>query len=406
MSAMNVEPQTSYGANQGTILALGVDVAVVRAALLENIGGHYRLAAWQHQPYRAEVSVADQCAALLRTLSDQQGRPLLDRARGTPWLSAQDPIRRPPLAQVTVTASPRAAVRVWLAGLTPRASIEAARQVLGNCPAQVVGVTRYAAELTVGALLDDLAIRKPDMIVVVGGYDDGASGSMDDGGDGEMQPLLDLCRTVGQALARTAPAHQPGVVFAGSRRAAAQAVTALQGNHGGAVEQVENVHPAPDIIQHAGLAQAVNSYFARLCRRADGMRELGRWVTSPGRLLAQEAAFSRLVRTWAEVQQLSELHGLYTGPTWWLHVWVRQGQSSARLRYVEAGSRPAEFGGWPPLQLVSGRWPEDLWPQPSRFWWDRSGMAPMIAAVGQVAPLAMVQVLQTDLLPLMRERMR
>ena len=31
-------------------------------------------------------------------------------------------------------------------------------------------------------------------------------------------------------------------------------------------------------------------------------------------------------------------------------------------------------------------------------------MAPMIAAVGLVAPQAMVQVLQTDLLPLMRER--
>lgn len=396
MSATTSEPgqPSGYGTEQGTILALGVDTAVVRAALLENVGGHYRLAAWQNQPFRAEVGVVDQCAALLRTLGDQQGRLLLDRARGVPWLSAEDPIRRPPLAQVTATASPRAGVRVWLVGLAPHNSISAARQVLGSCPAQVVGVTRYAADLTVNALLDALAIGQPDMIVVVGGYDDGAAT--------DMQPLLDLCRLVGSALARTAPAHQPGVVFAGSRRVAAQAVEILQGSLGGAVENVENVHPTPEFIQRNGLAQAVNNYFARLCRRVDGMRELGRWVTSPGRLLAQEAAFSRLVRVWAELQQLPELHGLYTGPTWLLHVWVQQGQSSARWRYVEPGKRPAEFAEWPPLQFVCGQWPVELWPLPSRFWWDRSGMAPMIAAVGQVAPQAMVQVLQTDLLPLLR----
>jgi hypothetical protein len=382
------------GANPGAILALGVDIAVVRAALLENVNGHYRLAAWQHQPFRADVGVADQCAALLSVLSEQQGRQLLDRARGVPWLSQEDPIRRPPLAQVTVTASPRAAVRIWLVGLA-RASIAAARQVLGDCPAQVVGVTQYAADLTTPALRAALTGGQPDMLVVVGGYDDGAAA---------LQPLLDLCRTTGAVLARTAPAQRPGVVFAGSRGAAAQAVELLQGGHSGTVETVENVHPAPDLMQHTGLAQAVNSYFARLCRRVDGMRELGRWVTSPGRLLAQEAAFSRMVRTWTELHQLPHLHALYTGPTWWLHVWVQQGQAGARWRYVEPGQRPERFAGWPPLQLVSGHWPTDLWPRPSRFWWDRSGMAPMVATVGQVAPQAMMQVLQTDLLPLMRER--
>ena len=260
----------------------------------------------------------------------------------------------------------------------------------------MVGVTRYAADLTVNVLLDALASGQPDMIVVVGGYDDD--------GATDMQPLLDLCRIVGNALARTAPARQPGVVFAGSRPLAPTAVKLLQSSVGGTVESVENVHPTPEFIQRNGLAQAVNSYFARLCRRVDGMRELGRWVTSPGRMLAQEAAFSRLVRTWAELQQLPELHGLYAGPAWWLHVWVQQGQSGARWRYVEPGQRPAEFVEWPPLQFVCGPWPVELWPLPGRFWWDRSGMAPMIAAVGQVAPQAMVQVLQTDLLPLMRER--
>jgi hypothetical protein len=56
--------------------------------------------------------------------------------------------------------------------------------------------------------------------------------------------------------------------------------------------------------------------------------------------------------------------------------------------------------GWPPLQLVSGEWPAAFWPQPEIFWLDRSGMAPFVAAVGQMAPQAMLQVLRTDLLRL------
>lgn len=390
------QPVYVSGAGQGTILALGVDVAMVRAAVLENIAGHYRLAAWQSQPFRNDVGVADQCVTLLRPLAEQIGRPLLDRQNSAPWLSDEDPIRRPPLTQVAVTASPRAAVRVWLVGLSLRDSIAAARQVLGSCPAQVVGATPYATDLPVNVMVDTLALAQPDMVVIVGGYDDDVIA--------DRQPLLDLCRCVGSALARTAPAHQPGVVFAGNRWVAQQAVEILQGSVVGTVDAVENVHPTPTILQRSGLAQAVNNHYARLCRRVDGMREVSRWVTSPGRLLAQEIAFGRLVRTWAELQQAPALHGLYIGPTWWLHVWVQQGQRGAQWRYVAPGKRPEELATWPPLQFVCGQWPTELWPFPERFWWDRSGMAPLIAAVGQAAPQAMVQVLETDLLPPMRAR--
>ena len=39
-----------------------------------------------------------------------------------------------------------------------------------------------------------------------------------------------------------------------------------------------------------------------------------------------------------------------------------------------------------------------LWPRPAVSWWDRSALAPLIAAVGQVAPQAMLQVLRADIL--------
>jgi hypothetical protein len=68
------------------------------------------------------------------------------------------------------------------------------------------------------------------------------------------------------------------------------------------------------------------------------------------------------------------------------------------MRYVAPNSKPPELDGWPPLRLVSGEWPAHLWPRPGGSWWDRGALAPLVAAVGQVAPQAMLQVLSSDIL--------
>jgi hypothetical protein len=55
------------------------------------------------------------------------------------------------------------------------------------------------------------------------------------------------------------------------------------------------------------------------------------------------------------------------------------------------------------VQLICGEGPGELWPVAERHWWDRTGMAPVVAAIGQVAPQAMIQVLRADLLRGARE---
>jgi hypothetical protein len=53
---------------------------------------------------------------------------------------------------------------------------------------------------------------------------------------------------------------------------------------------------------------------------------------------------------------------------------------------------------------VSGDWPMELWPPPSRCWWDRQALGPVVTPIGQVAPTALLQVLQHDLLVTRRAR--
>lgn len=400
MSAMtepNTRTQPPSSVEEGaSILALGFDAASARCCLLENISGRYRLAGWLQAPRRADAGLDVQAGELLQQMERRLHRPLWSAADAMPWIGGDEPVRLPPLGQVAVTASPQGPVRVWLAGLTRTRSIAAAEEALAACPAEVVGVTLHSADLQVGALADSLVKAAPDVVALVGGYDDAGSERREEGGQ-PAQPLYDLARYLGPVLARMAPMQRPAVIFAGNRWAADGVAEILQGSGAGAVEVVENVQPRPGILHTGALARAVNFVYWRLCRRQAGLREVSRWVTAPGHIGTLESSFAQLVQVWMELRDLPHLHALYCGPAWSLHVIATQGQQGLQLRYTPPNSRPAHTETWPPLQLVSGEWPA-LWPRPAVAWCDRRGLVPLVAAAGQAAPQAMIEALAADLL--------
>lgn len=376
----------------GSILALGVELGVMRACLLEDVAGAYRVAAWHALPCRKEVSLAAIGLDLCRQLGERLGRNLLDDAGAGLRVASDDSVRVPPLQHIAIAASPRPHVRVWLAGLSLTQSMAAAYAALTGSPAHVIGYTVFGADLNTTALTDAFVTTAPDLLIIVGGFDDPDPTT--------HQALVELSRSLGQALSRLAPAQRPAVVYAGNRWAAPHVAEAVQSSGGGAVEAVANVQPAPGAVHKTALARACTFHYWRLSRRTAGFRELSRWMTPPGHITSQESAFAQLVQAWMELHGLPSLHGLYCAPAWWLHVWAQRGQAGLNMYYCEPQTRPAVLGDWPSLQLVSGEWPVAFWPQPEIYWLDRSGMTPFVAAVGQVAPQAMLQVLRTDLLRL------
>jgi hypothetical protein len=373
-----------------SILTLGFDAATVRCCLLESISGRYRLAGWLQAPGRHDVPLDAQVGDLLQQLERRLHRPLWSKADAMPFIASEETVSLPPLGQVTVAASPWPHVRIWVAGMTGTQSVAAAQEALTGCPAQVVGITLHSADLQVSRLADSLARTQPDVIVIAGGYDYADSEA--------LQPLHDLARVLATVLARAAPAQRPAVIFAGNRWAASGVAEIMQGAGAGAVEVVDNVQPQPGLLRAAALVQAVNFAYWRLSRRREGMREISRWVTAPGHIATLESSFAQLVQVWMELLDLPELHALYCGPAWWLHVHARQGRQGLQLRYVPPHSRTENWSGWPALQLVSGDWPQAPWPRPAVSWWDRLALAPLVAAVGQVAPQAMIETLRADLL--------
>jgi len=377
-------------ANSGTLLALGVTLEQTTACLVENVAGIHRLVGWATMQREPGASLAQQGAAVANRLGGQLGRVLWDETTNAPWLESPDGVAYPPVDQVVAAISPRRRLRVWLVGLTVGGSLAAARRALGSAPLQLVGVTTLTPDLSVSHLASQWGDTQPEALVITGGYDDPQQA---------MHPwLLQLCRYVGQALMRLAPAQRPAVFYAGNRWAAAAVEALIHPDGGASMTLLANVLPQPGQPYGPEVTSALSQLYWRLCQRLPGYAPLSRWVTPPGQIVNLESCFARLVQIWMSYYQLPVLHGLYCTPHWWLHVWASSAHGSVQLRFVNPQARPAELAQWPPLQLVSGAWPLELWPPGGQVWWDRTGLAPLVTALGQVAPLAMLQVLESDLL--------
>jgi hypothetical protein len=374
----------------GSLLALGVTLEETTVCLLENVSGLYRLAGWSTQPRPAGASLTQPTVAACQQLGRQLGRALWDEEANTPFLQSPDALVYPPLEHVSIGISPQPRLRVWLVGLSSE-SLRAAHQALSSAPLHISGMTPLRPGLTSPQIATALADHQPEALVVVGGYD-----SPDPATHGW---LLALCRLVGQALARLAPAERPTVFYAGNRWAAAAALPLLQQGAGPlTMEALGNVLPHPHYPVYTELPVALSQLYWRQCQRTPGVAQLSRWATAPGHVASLESSFAQLVQIWMEYHGLPQLHGLYCTSHWWLHVWAEQAAQGVQLRFVKPATRPQGFADWPPLQLVSGPWPVQQWATPTTAWWDRHALAPLITVVGQVAPQAMLQVLEEDIL--------
>jgi hypothetical protein len=379
------------GTSAQRMLALSAEVAGTRACLIEPVGGVHRLVGWLNLARSGEVMMPMQVAETCRRLGQRMGCALWDEELNMPFMRSINPVRFPPVQLASTTISARGPVRVFLGVLTADLSGAATRAAVAASPATIVGEVVYDIELDATAVATMIANSQADVIVIAGGYDRAAGDALS-----AMQALV---RTLAQALSRLPRSARPVLIYAGSVQLAERTpllVRAVDATL--AIEVVENVLPIPDMVHRAALARVLGYQYWRLTQRIIGFKEMARWATSPGQPITVETSFVQMMQAWAFHQSLPYLHGLYCSPLWWLHVWTGSARQGAQLLFTDPGSRPESLDHWPPLALVSGDWPTDFWPRPANAWWDKRGLAPVVAALGQVAPHAMMDVLENDLL--------
>lgn len=404
---------------QSTLMSIGVEPGRIRTCLLESVSGRHRLIGWLGQPRRAGLSVADQAGNLCRELGRRLRRPLWDEVARTPYLRGEQPLRVPPIDHLAVTLSPLPRLRLGILGLTAEQSTQHALEAVAGAPVQVASVWHYTPQTFAQALADEWRAARVDVVLIVGGYD-----AVPSTPHGALDALLTRAANALQILPLEI---RPEIFFAGSVWAGVHAERIFAGIADMVPLVLPNLTPTPTALQPIPIVQSLHALYADRAQQTPGYGELAAWSNSGVASTTLEANFARLVRAWRDLHNLPNLHGVYmmdsgtvrdgsmaghgdeTIHNCRLHVWDSGRESAVQLRYegmpVGQGARERsdglysiELADWPPMQLLCGGFGRGLQLPASLRWWDRGAMAPLVAALGASAPLAVRQVLQSDIL--------
>jgi hypothetical protein len=270
-----------------TLLTVDVGSVHTRASLFDVVEGRYRLVATGRSPSTAGPPLYDVREGVRIALDQIQavtGRHLVDETDAlimpvTEGGSGVD------IFAATTSAGPK--VRTVLVGLMPKVSMESGRRLAASTYLDVVEEIGLMDRRGNDEKIDLILNSRPDLMVVVGGTDGGASSS--------VLEMVDLVRLATELSPEGA---EPQVVFAGNRTLAAP--VAERFGDGMQVTLTPNVRPG---LEQEDLAPArlrlAEAIAEGRSNRITGFDELLQW--SGGNLLPTADAFGRVVRYLSQV---------------------------------------------------------------------------------------------------------
>jgi hypothetical protein len=261
-----------------SILIADCGTTMTRVSLVVQVDGSYRLIAQaetlstHRRPWR---NVALGVADAIRQLEEQTGRRILnDEAMLIqPQQETLDGVDA--FAVVTSAAEP---LKVALVGLMSQLSLKTAQQAIATTYAVVdyqAGLDDDASERGMLARVTALKQARPDMILLVGGVDGGAT-----------DPVLDLAHQVGLTLRTMLPEDRPLVVYAGNSHLRREVADIL--GHLTDFKSVDNVRPSLEVEQPDQVQEVVQSQFTTWkIPRLPGLERLAEWSTVSARPAAK-----------------------------------------------------------------------------------------------------------------------
>jgi uncharacterized protein (TIGR01319 family) len=264
------------------ILAVDVGSVNTRASLFDVVDGRYRLIATSEVSSTAGPPLFDLGEGVRLAMDRVQsitGRRLTDETEvliypSTGFGAGVD------LFVSSISAGPK--VKTILAGLMPGVSLTSARRLAESAYLDIVGEITLIDERRTEEQIDLIVSQRPDMILVVGGTDGGAS-----------DPLFKVIELVRLAVSLMPDGQRPRIVYSGNRNLGALVVDRLSG--------IANVNVTPNIrpsleVEELGPARLrlAETLFEIRASRITGYEELKQW--SGGGLIPTAEAFGRLIR--------------------------------------------------------------------------------------------------------------
>jgi len=265
-----------------SVLAIEIGTVSTRVILFDVVEGRYRFLGQGLVPTTVgapfnDVSVGVKAA--LDKLHDITGRVLFN-PEGQLVIPSQPNGSGVDACVATVSVGPP--LKVIAIGLLEDVSTESAKNLANTTYAQVVETMSLNDRRDTVERLDTILQRQPDLVVVAGGLEGGAKGS-----------VLNLLEAVGLACYLIPKEQRPEVLFAGNSE--------LVKNVQESIGTLANLHIAPNVRQTYDSEQLTPSQPAlakifRLVRsrQIKGIEEIDKWTGN--RLMPAATAFGRTIR--------------------------------------------------------------------------------------------------------------
>ncbi len=277
-----------------SLLAVDIGAASTRAVFFDVVEGEYRFVAAGQAPSTAEAPVKDVsegARSAMESLQSVIGRRLLDGARGLITPSQSDGSGVDALV-VTLSAGPT--MKAVIVGLLSDVSVESARRLTQSIYARIVDTISLNDHRKPDQQIDSLLRQRPDIVVITGGTDGGASRS--------IQKMLE---PVGLASFLMTPDNRPALLFAGNQKMEKE-IKSLVGSLAPSLHFSPNVRPSLETEDLDPAARELARVFVNVRKKQlKGVDVLDLW--SNGHILPTGYAIGRMMRF------LSKMYGASKG---------------------------------------------------------------------------------------------
>lgn len=270
-----------------SLLAIDIGTIKTRALLFDVINGRYRFVAAGSaittigDPF---LDAGEGVRMAINSLEELTGRVILGSGDNLLTPTRQDGSG---VDSFVLTMSAGPPLKVVAVGLLKEVSLESARHLAETTYSNIVGKLSLNDRRKQENRIDSILKSRPDLIIMAGGIEGGASGS-----------IRKLLEAIGLSNFLLPKDQRPLVLYAGNQ--------SMQNEVKGSLEAVSDLHFSPNIRpsweveQLAPAQQQLTEIFRKIrSKQILSIRELDGWAH--GRMLPTAVAFERVIRFLSEI---------------------------------------------------------------------------------------------------------
>jgi hypothetical protein len=275
-----------------SLLAIDIGTLKTRALLFDVIQGRYRFIAASAAATTVGAPFVDAGEGVRQALSN------LATLTGRVFLGSGDNLITPTrpdgsgVDAFVLTMSAGSPLKIVVVGLLKEVSVESARRLAESTYANIAGTLSLNDRRHQENRIDTLLKLRPDLVVMAGGIEGGASLS-----------IHKLLEAIGLASFLLPKAQRPQLLYAGNK--AVQKV--VEETLGGLIDiyQAANIRPTWEVEQLAPAKLQLTDIFRNIrVRQVRSIKELNSWAR--GRMLPTATGFERIIRFLSKIYDPSK----------------------------------------------------------------------------------------------------